>query len=80
MTYCIALTKTYFERPDFGGGNNADLTAVESFNLETMQWSHEPPFPFTPVWLSTSIPFGNTFLSVGGYTNNIEARDDIFKV
>ena len=61
------------------GGNNGDLTEVESFNLETMQWSHELAFPFKPVTHTANIPYGNTFLSVGGFTNGVY-QDSIYKV
>ena len=71
--------ESFLFRPDFDWNNNAEFIAVESFNLETMQWSNEPDFPFKPVTVPTNIPYGNTFLSVGGHTNGV-TKDSIFKV
>ena len=72
--------ESFLFRPDFDWNNNAEFTAVESFNLETMQWSHEPDFPFVPVAHPTNVPYGNTFLSVGGYNNLVKSADTIYKV
>ena len=43
---------------------------MESFNLETMEWedSHEP-FPFAVTGFTTNVPYGNSFISVGGYAD-----------
>ena len=60
-------------------GCNVDVAVVESFNLETMQWSHEPDFPFKPVTHPTNIPYGNTYLVIGGHANGVYV-DSIYKV
>ena len=53
-------------RPDYDWNNNHEFTAVDSFNLQTMSWQAEESFPFTPIGASTNIPYGNTFITVGG--------------
>ena len=43
---------------------------MESFNLETMEWENDhDPFPFGEMHAGTSLPYGNSFLSVGGYND-----------
>ena len=56
--------------------------AVESFDLQTMKWTDEPDFPFTPVAWGRNVPYGQTFLSVGGHTgyNGGERADFIYRV
>ena len=46
------------------------IDTVESFDLNTKTWNWEPSFPFVPIYGSTSIPYGNTFMTVGGYYGN----------
>ena len=43
---------------------------VMSFNLETMEWenNHEP-FPFVTLHAGTTLPHGNSFISIGGYND-----------
>ena len=55
--------------PDFNWGNNGDNTIVESFDLATLKWTREDDFPFIPVGVTTNVPYGRSFLSVGGQTN-----------
>ena len=50
----------------FHSSVGTELTTVESFNLETKTWQWEPSFPFVPVSSPATIPYENTFLSVGG--------------
>ena len=66
--------------PDYTWTNNGDNRHVESFDLQTEEWSSEPPFPFTPVGRSTNIPYGNSFLSIGGTKSDNEAVDYIYTV
>ena len=49
---------------------------VMSYNLETMEWENDhEPFPFGAFTSGTSLPYGNSFLSVGGYNQR-----EIYKV
>ena len=32
-----------------------------------MTWQEEPNFPFVPVAMPTNVPYGNSFLSIGGH-------------
>ena len=32
-----------------------------------MTWQEEAKFPFVPVAMGTNIPYGNSFLSIGGH-------------
>ena len=66
--------------PDYTWTNNGDNRHVESFDLQTEEWSSEPPFPFMPVGRSTNIPYGNSFLSIGGTKSDNEAVDYIYTV
>lgn len=68
-----------FYSPDYTFDNSKDFTAVESFNLQTKTWQAEPTFPFDPVAVPTNIPYGNTFLTVGGMVNR-ENVDYVYKV
>ena len=52
---------------------------VESFDLKAMKWTQEDDFPFTPVAYAKNIPYGRTFLSVGGYVDGL-ATDKIYRV
>ena len=63
----MIFTSSYDDfRPDYDWNNNHEFTAVDSFNLQTMAWQEEASFPFTPIGASTNIPYGNTFITVGG--------------
>ena len=55
-----------FRSSDYPWDNNHEFKDVESFNLQTMSWQEETKFPFVPVALGTNIPYGNSFLSIGG--------------
>merc|ERR1712241_560840 len=57
-----------FSTPDYTLDNNHEFKDVESFNLQTMTWQEEAKFPFVPVAMGTNIPYGNSFLSIGGHT------------
>ena len=58
---------------------------MDSFNLQTLKWKTEDErFPFTPVGASTNVPYGNTFITVGGLMreeiNKNKNVDFIYKV
>ena len=55
---------------------------VESFDLQAMKWTVEPDFPFKPVAWSRNVPYGRTFLSVGGHTGYSSGKivDYIYRV
>ena len=72
------MHRTYL-RPEFDTSNNGALSTVESFNLQTMEWSEEPAFPFSPVGQAANIPQGHTFLTIGGITNG-SPTDNIYRV
>ena len=63
----------------FHSAESGQLTTVESFNLQTKTWQAEPSFPFIPVHAGRNIPYGNTFLSVGGHYNG-ENKDFVYTV
>lgn len=56
-----------FFRPDYTWINGEMCPEVESFDLQTEEWSSEAPFPLIPVGRGTNIPYGNSFLSIGGF-------------
>ena len=68
-----------FHSPDITWDNNHEFTAVESFDLQTKTWQVEDSFPFIPVGLSANIPYGNTFLTVGGHSER-QNVDYVYKV
>ena len=52
---------------------------MDSFNLATMEWTREPDFPFLPFGATTNLPYGRSFLSIGGHANNANV-DHIYRV
>ena len=64
---------------NLGWTEHISFKFVESFNLKTMEWSQEADFPFAPKAFPTNIRYGNTFLVLGGYVNNV-MTDHIFMV
>ena len=66
--------------PDYNWDNVGENRLVESFDMQTEEWSSEPPFPFTAVGRCTNIPYGNSFLSIGGSTSASQATDYIYTV
>ena len=53
---------------------------MESFDLETETWHVEPDFPFVPIYAGRNVPWGNTFLSVGGTKGSGNNLDFIYMV
>ena len=47
-----------------------------------MAWQVEPSFPFIPVYGPANIPYGNSFLTVGGHFGgeNAEYVDYVYTV
>ena len=64
--------------PGFNWDNNGDYRIVESFDLATMEWTREDDFPFIPLGITTNVPHGRSFLSVGGYANRV-TYDHIYR-
>ena len=52
-----------------GGYNGSiDITTVESFSLETMEWTTRDEFPNVQGYHSGTVPYGDTFIITGGET------------
>lgn len=53
---------------------------TEILNLDTMIWRPGPPFPTEcPTYAGSSLPYGNSFLAIGGYSNEgYTERNDIW--
>lgn len=60
------------------GGDNGDfdLASSEILNLETMEWRTGPDLPGS-LAAAASVPYGDTFLVVGGY--HINELDQIYQ-
>ena len=72
-------------RPDYDWNNNKEFTIVDSFNLQTMKWKTEDErFPFKMVGAAAKVPYGNTFITVGGLMKDEAGKninvDFIYKV
>ena len=70
----IVTTPTGKKEYVVAGGNDDWITldqqgSVEILDLETFEWRDAPDFP-TPFYSAHSVPFGDTFLVVGGSSNN----------
>ena len=54
-------------------------TSTEILNLDTMLWRAGPEFPTTNrTFYGTSLPYGHSFLAIGGYTIDAGIRDEIW--
>ena len=58
-----------------GGYTSEQKETCDILDLETLTWSTGPPPP-GDICSSASVPYGNTFLKVGGYCSNVVMEFD----
>ena len=83
LSAALSLIVPLFRHPNdpaYTWANVSENKHVESFDLQTEEWSSEAPFPFDPVGRCTNIPYGNSFLSIGGTKSGDESVDYIYTV
>ena len=52
--------------------------ATEILNLDTMTWRDGPQFPEYQTYWATSLPYGNSFLAIGGVSIGYGRRNEIW--
>ena len=78
MKWSVSIQIFWIFSPEYNWDNVGENKLVDSFDLQTEKWSSEDPFPFTPVGRSYNIPYGNTFLSIGGSKSDNQAANYIY--
>ena len=83
---CGLVTNSQGERKIvIAGGRGERTEGVEIFDLQTMQWNKEPEpdFPFDVVSFCKNIPYGRSFLVIGGlidHEGGVTRADTVYSV
>ena len=73
---CGVATNRDGKRHIVVGGGHGGNTAFESLDMETLEWSVEKPFAFSSfTYATTVVPYGRSFLIIGGYFNGEDSKD-----
>ena len=60
-----------------GGYNQAGLTTVDFLNLDTLIWEPKLSLPID-IYYGASVPFKDSFLIVGGYSQDLSYLDSVY--